>query len=768
VRRRALLRRRHRAPGGPSPERADLAALAMQGIFGRALDLIALLDLEGRVVDVNPAVEQTLGRRRAALVGESWMRFVAPEAIDETGAHLTAKLDGSARTDRLQQTTLLGADGTRVPIEATSQVVSRDGNPAGLLVIGRDVSERLAARAALEESERLFRSAFEGVATGMTLTDANGILLRVNAAFARMVGRPSSELVGVSVSALIHPDDLPQLAGELDRLAAGLSLPRVVEKRFLRPDGEERLGHVSIAIVRNDDGAPLYVVGQVEDVTELRHIRAELDEVQTLHRLVFESSRDVLTVLNPDGTIRLVSPSVTDVLGYRPEDVIGHSFAEFVHPDDLKPVEVLVAAALQGETPPVIRSRYLAADGSYRLWEGTASPGHDGEGRLSYLIANSRDVTVQTELEDQLRHAQKLEAVGRLAGGVAHDFNNLLLVIRAYAELALAKNSERADCSHELDELLAAAGRASGLTSQLLAFSRRQVMHVEVLDLTAVIADMGDMLRRLTLESIELEIGLPPQPVLGRADRTQVEQMIVNLVVNASDAMPDGGLLTIAVDTDAAAHEARLIVRDTGTGMDTATAAQVFEPFFTTKGLDGTGLGLSMVHGIVTQSGGEIAVASRPGAGTTFTITLPLATADRPEAARVPLEVADGGSETILLVEDDPLVRGAVERMLASRGYRLLTAGSGEAAIELAQAQPGSVDLVLTDLVMPGINGREAAEAVRISQPRAKILYMSGYTDDVVIRANGFEQGVAFIQKPFGAEELALRIRELLDEPVDL
>jgi two-component system, cell cycle sensor histidine kinase and response regulator CckA len=618
-------------------------------------------------------------------------------------------------------------------------------------------------RTALEDSERLFRSAFEGAAAGMTLTDPSGMVEWVNASFAEMLGYEPSELVGTRMAELVQPDDLPGVVEAIGRVRAGVVPRCVFEKRYLRKDGGIVLGRAGISTVCADDGTILHFVAQVEDVTELRRVQADLDESQTLHRLVFESSRDVLSVFGTDGVIRLVSPSVGRILGYDPAEVVGLNYAGFIHPDDLTVTARAVKAAIGGEQPSLFRSRFLASDGTYRLWEGTVSPGIGSDGEVSFLVANSRDVTSQVELEDQLRHAQKMEAVGRLAGGVAHDFNNLLLAIRGYAELALVKVEARDDSSGEIAEILVAAERASSLTAQLLAFSRRQVMNIEILDLGHVVSQMASMLRRMISGSVELSTVLPEEPALVCADRAQIEQVIANLSVNARDAMPDGGHLAIEVAVAPDEGRVLLIVRDDGSGMDAATGAQIFEPFFTTKGAEGTGLGLSMVHGIVKQSGGEIAVDSEPGEGTTFTIGFPLADGE-PLPEPVAAAAATGGAETILLVEDDAVVMTVVTSMLEQRGYGLLAAGSGEEAVAMAAAAPDTVDLLITDLVLPGLNGRATSEAVLEHQPLARVLYMSGYTDDVVIRVGRFAPGTSFIQKPFTGDELARRVRKLLDE----
>ena len=744
-------------------EREMLASEARyRGLFERAMDMIVVLDRDGCFVQVNPAVSRTLGYVREELIGRPFVSILAPEEAEAGVARFARKLDGSEPAS-LYESVLLGQDGRRVPFEANSEVVFRDGAFYGVLVIARDVSERVAARAALEESERRFRGAFEGAAVGMVLSDPAGTLLRANAAYAEMLGYRPSELVGVAVHDLVHPDDRTALADDIEKLRVGFEARRVAERRYLHKDGKIVLGHVSISTVRADDGSALYFVAQVEDVTELRGVQAELDESRALHRVVIESSHDVLAVLDLDGTIRLVSRSIENTLGYTQQELVGCSFTELLHPDDQQAAQTAMEAALRGEEPSVGRSRTIAKDGSIRLWDGTLAPGRGKDGEASFLVANAHDVTSQVQLEDQLRQAQKMEAVGRLAGGVAHDFNNLLLVIRGYAELALQKVEGHDDHSAEIGEVVAAAERAASLTGQLLAFSRRQVMNTEILDLRDVVADMVTLLRRLISEDVELTTVWPNEPTLIHADRTQIEQVIANLAVNARDAMPNGGHLLIEVARTADQRQALLVVRDDGTGMDAATGAQIFEPFFTTKGAAGTGLGLSMVHGIISQNGGQVAVDSDPGQGTTFTISLPLTERVGALPAPVAAAPASGGAETILLVEDDPVVRRVVTSMLDHHGYRLIPAGSGEEALALARAAPDTVDLLITDLVMPGLNGRETAEAVRSLQPQARVLYMSGYTDDAVIRVGGFDLGVSFLQKPFSGDELARRVRELLD-----
>ncbi|MDB5313122.1 MAG: Blue-light-activated protein, partial [Gemmataceae bacterium] len=377
-------------------------------------------------------------------------------------------------------------------------------------------------------------------------------------------------------------------------------------------------------------------------------------------------------------------------------------------------------------------------------------------------------------LEEQFRQAQKMEAVGRLAAGVAHDFNNLLTIINGYSEIVL-DTLPAADPNRDLlAEIRNAGERSAGLTRQLLAFSRQTVLESRVLDPNALVRDAEKLLRRLIGEDVALTAHLAPDAGRILADPGQLEQALVNLCVNARDAMPEGGELTVRTrneDVGGDRPDARpgpyvvITVTDTGHGMDEATKARIFEPFFTTKGVgQGTGLGLAMVYGFVRQSGGFVAVESEPGRGTRFDVYLPRASAaPKPGSGVVPGPVPRG-TETILLVEDEAAVRGLARHVLAGCGYTVLEAAHGREAVRVAEAHRGKVDLVVTDVVMPGgMGGRRVAEAVAAAHPEAKVLYVSGYTDDAVVRHGVTEAGTAFLQKPFTPAVLARKVREVLD-----
>jgi PAS domain S-box-containing protein len=729
-------------------------------LFERALNFIVLIDLHGHLVEVNPAVERALGYGPGTLIGRPLASILAPEERAAAEERMARRLDGTEPGSSFR-TVLLALDGVRVPIEANAALIIRDEARYGVLAIARDISDELAATAALAESERLFRGAFEGVAVGMVISDPGATVLRANAAMATMLGYSEGALAGMAIRDFIHADDRAEFADDLRRLCGESSEePRqiVVERRYVRSDGRTIFARVSISPIRADDRSTRFLVAQVEDVTELRRVATALDETQALHRVVTEVSQDVLAVLDIQGLVRFVSPSVEQTIGYPPEELVGRQVLEFVHEDDHGIAAETIAAALRGERRSVLRIRIVAKDGTVRLWDGTVAPGLWREGSPTVLVANLRDVTAAVDLETQLRQAQKMEAVGRLAGGIAHDFNNLLLVIRGFGDLAREKSESGIDNLVEVDEMLRAAEKATNVTAQLLAFSRRQILNPETLDLGEVVAEMVLLLRRLIGEDVELTTVWPADPMLVLADRTQIQQVITNLTVNARAAMPDGGRLSIEIAPTSDGRYAQLVVRDSGIGMDLETSGRIFEPFFTTKGTGGTGLGLATVHGIVSQSGGTIDVETALGEGTAFTIRFPLVERQAAEPETVAAEAGDG-SETVLLVEDELAVRAIVETMLLRRGYRVITAASGAEAIAVAESEP--IALLITDVVMPGLSGRETAEAVRAQQAAVSVLFISGYTHDL-LEHDEFGPGTAFLPKPFDSEELGRTVRDLL------
>jgi len=510
---------------------------------------------------------------------------------------------------------------------------------------------------------------------------------------------------------------------------------------------------------------------------EQARAQEQLRQSEARYRTLVDGVRDVIFALAPDGTIASLNPAFETITGFPRDEWLGRPFEQLVHSDDLPLALELLSSVARGEPRPVNPFRIRTRKGDYRVGEFAATPQYR-EGQLAGILGICRDVTERLSLEQQLRQAQKMEAVGRLAGGGAHDFNNILTAITGYADLLLEDLGTTDRRRDDIAEIRKAAERAAGLTRQLLAFSRQQVMQVRVLDLNDVVADTQNMLGRLLGEDIALVTRLDPALGAVKADPGQLEQVIMNLAVNARDAMPGGGKLTIETanaeldDTYVREHfPARpgsyvmLAVSDTGTGMSDEVQSHLFEPFFTTKEKGkGTGLGLATVYGIVKQSGGYIWVYTEPGHGTTFKIYLPrVAGAPAQRASGPKASPVGAGTETVLLAEDEAAVRAVARHALERQGYTVLEASSGEAALDLAERHSGRIHLLLTDVIMPGMNGRALALRLSELRPDLRVVYMSGYTEEAITRHGVLEPGLTYVQKPFTPEGLARKVREVLD-----
>jgi PAS domain S-box-containing protein len=485
--------------------------------------------------------------------------------------------------------------------------------------------------------------------------------------------------------------------------------------------------------------------------------RAEhvLREHEQKLRAVFDTALDAIFITDDERRYVDVNPAGCELIGVAKRDLIGRRVDEFLPPQRLEHVRATWDQYIKGGP---VREEWetMRPDGFVVVSEASAMPQFVPGLNIAFL----RDVTDKKRLESDLLSAQKLESLGRLAGGVAHDFNNLLTGITGYASLLLERSTGDPELTRDLGEIKRAADRAAELTKQLLAFGRRQMLKPRPVDLNAVLADVGGLLQRLLGDHVELE--LLPAPDLGivRADPGQIEQVIVNLAVNASDAMPDGGRLSIAT-CNADDGSVELVVSDTGVGMDEQTLSRIFEPFFTTRD-QGVGLGLASVYGIVHQSGGEVSVESAPGAGSVFTVRFPRILEAVAEPAPASEPEARPGSETILLVEDEDVVRELTRRVLERQGYTVLACADGEAAVALAASDARRIHLLLTDVVMPGLRGYEVARLVAESRPEIKILYMSGYAEEALVGRPALADS-ALIEKPFAVDALARRVRETLE-----
>jgi PAS domain S-box-containing protein len=630
------------------------------------------------------------------------------------------------------------------------------------------------AEADLASARALLRATMESTGDGILIVDNAGLILSYNRTFAEMWRIPETVLAS--------RDDDTAIAWVLDQLRDPEAFVARVRDLYAHPSasGEDVLflkdGRVfeRYSQAQFVDGQPAGRVWSFRDATEHRLAEAALRESERRSRALIENSSEGIVTASPDGLVLWASPSTLSLLGHQLDDVRGRNLAEFIHPDDLPLVTELFGRVLsEPHERPQGHTRTRHAAGHWLTIEATFTNLMKEPG-LHAIVLHVRDVTESLALQEQLVQAQKMDAIGRLAGGVAHDFNNMLTAIVGHAELLKAQLSEGTAAFEDVVEIEKAAVRAAGLTQQLLAFSRRQVLQLTVLDLDAVFEGMQRMLRRLIGEDVQLtfEAG---GPAWIKADASQMEQVMLNLVVNARDAMPTGGVVRIESSTreigDIAADQLSiapgpyvvLTVADNGHGMDAATRARIFEPFFTTR-KEGTGLGLSTVYGVIRQSGGLIAAQSQPGAGTTFTVHLPRVAAPAASDMAAPAAAAADGTETILLVEDEDSVRDLVAAILRQHGYRVIEAANGTAALAVERACAGPIDLLLTDVVMPDFSGPEVARRVLERRPSIGVLFMSGYTDDAVLRHGVLKQETSFLQKPFTPIVLAAKVREVLDQ----
>ena len=519
----------------------------------------------------------------------------------------------------------------------------------------------------------------------------------------------------------------------------------------------------------------IYVVFQQVQIYRIRKQTAEREE---LFKLIGENAADMIAVVNVDGTRAYNSPSYEKVLGYSPEELHRTSAFEQIHPDDRSKVVEAAEEAKRSGRGRRVEYRIRHKNGSWIALESTASVVRGKSGQIEKLVIVNRDITERRQLEEQLRLSQKIEAIGRLSGGIAHDFNNLLGVIIGYTE-ALQKRMKPEDPFREaIDEIQRAGKRAASLTQQLLAFSRKQVLEPRILDLNSIVGEVEKMLGRLIGEHIDLVLVLSKAIGMVKADRTQIEQVILNLAVNARDAMPRGGKLTIETaniefDESSATRPRYLTpgsyvllkVTDTGCGMSPDVQAHIFEPFFTTKEKGkGTGLGLSTVYGVIKQSGGYVLVESEPGKGTAFEVYLPRVAA-APESTKESRPSAKSNQKhqaNVLLVEDEPSLRRLARDVLQAMGYTVFEAGDAFQALDIAKQTEIEIDLLLTDVIMPGMSGRALADALSGSRPQTRVLYMSGYTDGEIATQGVLDAGTSILRKPFTHDELVRRVEEAL------
>ncbi|MBW2031380.1 MAG: PAS domain S-box protein [Deltaproteobacteria bacterium] len=628
------------------------------------------------------------------------------------------------------------------------------------------------AYGARERSET-YRCVFETIDDLVVVTDSKGIIVDCNCRAAQVLGLWKEEMLGRTMNVLVERGCAEQIREVLrETLTEGSSRDR--ECRLVGRDGKAIQVVLNCSMVEYKYGEPLEVVWIIRDVMQLRQLEEKLAELDS----AFSQSIDGIAIGDLEPRLKYVNKAFASMHGYSPDEMLGMRVADLHNEEQKEEFErgiqkIKTRGSWSGEIG------HITKDGMAFPTYMSVTLLKDCEGKAKGILAVARDIGEQRRLEQKLRWSQKMEAVGRLAGGVAHDFNNILTVIEGNVYLAMMKSHLHGDIENALQEVLKASERAAKLTGQLLAFSRRQTISPRVIDLNEVLLNITKMLRRLIGEQIEL-VTLPADG-LGRveADPGQIEQVIFNLAVNARDAMPDGGKLIfqtadVVLDQNYAARHVgvtpgsyvMMAVTDTGHGMSEETKASIFEPFFTTKEQGkGTGLGLATCYGIVKALGGNIWVYSEPGKGTTFRVYLPKVEKEAgPLATRDDEEDVPAGKETVLLVEDEPSVRRLVARMLRSLGYRVLEAGNGWEALHVVEEMSGvDIDILVSDVVMPGMGGVQLARKVRSRLPDIKTLFLSGYPGGTIAIDEAAGLGGSLLEKPFCLAELARKLREAFD-----
>ncbi|HEX3775834.1 MAG TPA: PAS domain S-box protein [Polyangiaceae bacterium] len=611
---------------------------------------------------------------------------------------------------------------------------------------------------ALRESEERFR-ALSNAAREAVLIHENGIVRDVNHAFTSLLGYERDEVIGQYGSLFIAPESLPEVESSMRASGSGgTSEISLIAKSGARLVVESRSEPIRY------QGQPMRVV-TMQDLTARRAAEAALRQSDERLRDAMNAARMGCWEFNVEHGSLTWSPQIYEIFGLGAAE-FGETldaFLALVHPDDREYVASTIAERIAGASNDfATEHRIICPDGTTRWIENRGRAFRSPSGRALRVTGTTMDTTRRRELEEQLLHSQRMEATGRLAGGIAHDFNNLLTVIMSYSELGRIALAETHPSREALEQINVAAQRAAALTRQLLIFARKELVDPKVIDLNLLVENLAKLLRRVVGEDIivSLEIGAEPAPVT--IDPVQCEQLLMNLAVNARDAMPGGGSLSIS--TSQTSERVQVRVQDSGIGMPESVQARAFEPFFTTKDAGkGTGLGLSTCLAIVRRAGGTIQIESAPGRGTTFQIELPRARVNAEVAAPEQSSIMPRGDETVLLIEDDAFVRQLTARILRQQGYHVLVATQAEEALQLAADQTTRIDLFLSDVVMPGASGPSVIEQLSAERPRAKVLFVSGYPGEDVTSRGVNATSFPFLAKPYSSEQLAQRVRQVLD-----
>ena len=757
----------------------------LRALVHNSFDVITVSNGEGILQYVSPSVERVLGYRPASVVGKSILSFVHPD----DASHVGESFARAVATPGVRDPTVLRArhaDGTWRVMEAASNNLLADPSVSGIVHNMRDVTVRAEAEAAVHQSEQKFRSYLDQATDLIWTLSPDARFTSVNAATCEAVGYEPHELIGRSAFDLVAPEDQLYVASRFAEILAGNTIDRLDVQVVTRPGDRIWL---EIRGRGYHDGDRIFEILQIaRDVTERRRSEEAIRESEGLYRAILNSSPDAVVVTDMQGHIQMSSPAGLKMFGHPAlDELIGRSIFEFITPEDHDRARANIAGIAVRGTDWSNRhpDEYdgVRADGAIFKVEVMGEFLRDAAGQPRGMVFDVRDISERKEaeaersrLEAQLAQAQKMEAIGQLAGGVAHDFNNMLGVILASAELALQSLDTSSPAQDEIAEIIRAARRSADLTRQLLAFARKQLISPAYLDLNEAVPPMMKMLGRLIRADTQLSWNPASQPCPVYVDAGQVDQILANLVVNARDALAGAGAIAVSAEVvEVTGPDATTIgeaapgtyvvlsVSDDGPGMSEAIRTRAFEPFFTTKPLgEGTGLGLATVYGIAQQNHGFVSLKTRPGAGTRVSVYLPIHPIPPAPASSTPDE-AEGAApgETILLVEDEPALLRLTARLLGSLGYTVLTAESPEAAIRLVQETRSNIDLMVSDMMMPGMNGLDLLAHLQDLRPAMRCLFVSGYSAEAVVGGGALPPFV-LLQKPYTREALAAKVREVL------
>jgi two-component system cell cycle sensor histidine kinase/response regulator CckA len=742
-------------------------------IFNSASDAIMIHDFQGHFLEVNETACKRLGYTR-----DEFLRMTPVDIDSPEYARLAMqRIDDIQRKGQaVFETVYVTSDGETFPIELNARVIEFEGKPA-ILSVARDVTERKNAEQALRDSEEKYSKLFHESNDAIFIHDLEGNIIDVNQRVIDLLGYEREEVLKLNVRDLHPPGALAQSKEAFDTVTECGHVN--FEIKFKKKSGEIFEADVSSSLF--DIGNRKVIQGIVRDLTERRKAEKELRETQELYETLVRTSPDAITTSDLSGNITYVSQNTLLLHGYEHADeLIGKNALDLIAPEEHDRAIKNIQRTLTHGSVQNVEYTLFRKDGTRFTGELNAALVKNEDGKPLFFIASVRDVTDRKRIEEQLRQAQKMEAIGALAGGMAHDFNNLLIPVLGYADLLLLKLGERdASLTQYVSEIKKTAERAVALTKQLLTLGRRQMLTMIVLDLNALVSNLENMLRRLIGEDIEFYLALEPCLMPIKADPSQIELIIINLVVNARDAMPEGGTLTIQTEnvsfdreTAGTMHDAEpgdyvcLTVKDTGIGMDSMTLERIFEPFFSTKeDSRGTGLGLSTVYGSVKQHDGWIDVQSGKGQGSSFRIYLPanLRIAEERNDEDVQMHDIRGNNERILLVEDDNAVRDLTENILTKNGYIVIGARNAKEALEICAREEQSIDLVFSDVVLPGKSGIQLAEELLAFNPVLKVILSSGYAAPRSLWNLIHEKGYRFLQKPYKMVDLLKVVKEMCE-----